>query len=422
MHHFIYRGQDLYCEDVRIEDIVREVGTPLYIYSHETLCRHFRAFDGAFSDMDHLTCFSVKSNSNIAILRLFANEGGGADIVSAGELFRCIKAGVPMERIVYSGVGKSRKDMEYAIGHGILMFNVESEQELFNLNMVAEGMGKKVMISLRVNPDIDPKTHPYISTGLRENKFGIPIADAPDLYMKAYDLNNLIPIGVSCHIGSQLTELTPFLEALERLLELIRYLKTRGLHIRYLDIGGGLGIRYQDEDPPHPKEYADAIKEKIERERLVLILEPGRVIVGNAGILLSKVLYRKRTPEGKNFIIVDAAMNDLIRPALYGSYHAIQPIKRRPQKRMIRADVVGPICESSDFLAKDREIEDIEVGQYLAIMSAGAYGFTMSSNYNSRCRIPEIMVKGNSFFVIRKRETFEDLIRGEEIPPYLLGE
>ncbi|HDI79150.1 MAG TPA: diaminopimelate decarboxylase, partial [Desulfobacteraceae bacterium] len=215
MHHFIYRGQDLYCEDVRIEDIVKEVGTPLYIYSHETLCRHFRAFDGAFSDMDHLTCFSVKSNSNIAILRLFANEGGGADIVSAGELFRCVKAGVPMKRIVYSGVGKSRKDMEYAIGHGILMFNVESEQELFNLNMVAEGMGKKVMISLRVNPDIDPKTHPYISTGLRENKFGIPIADAPDLYMKAYDLNNLIPIGVSCHIGSQLTELTPFLEALE---------------------------------------------------------------------------------------------------------------------------------------------------------------------------------------------------------------
>ena len=422
MHHFIYRGQDLYCEDVRIEDIVKEVGTPLYIYSHETLCRHFRAFDGAFSDMDHLTCFSVKSNSNIAILRLFANEGGGADIVSAGELFRCVKAGVPMERIVYSGVGKSRKDLEYAIGHGILMFNVESEQELFSLNKVAERMGKKVMISLRVNPDIDPKTHPYISTGLRENKFGIPIADAPDLYMKAYDLNNLIPIGVSCHIGSQLTELTPFLKALERLLELIRYLKSNGLHIRYLDIGGGLGIRYQDEDPPHPKEYAHAIKEKISSEGLVLILEPGRVIVGNAGILVTKVLYRKRTPEGKNFIIVDAAMNDLIRPALYGSYHGIQPIKRGPDKRMIRADVVGPICESGDFLARDREIEDIEVGQYLAIMSAGAYGFTMSSNYNSRCRIPEIMVKGNSFFIIRKRETFEDLIRGEEIPPFLLGE
>ena len=422
MHHFIYRGQDLYCEDVRIEDIVKEVGTPLYIYSHETLCRHFRAFDGAFSDMDHLTCFSVKSNSNIAILRLFANEGGGADIVSAGELFRCVKAGVPMERIVYSGVGKSRKDLEYAIGHGILMFNVESEQELFNLNRVAERMGKKVMISLRVNPDIDPKTHPYISTGLRENKFGIPIADAPDLYMKAYDLNNLIPIGVSCHIGSQLTELTPFLEALERLLELIRYLKSNGLHIRYLDIGGGLGIRYQDEDPPHPKEYAHAIKEKISSEGLVLILEPGRVIVGNAGILVTKVLYKKRTPEGKNFIIVDAAMNDLIRPALYGSYHGIQPIKRGPDKRMIKADVVGPICESGDFLARDREIEDIEVGQYLAIMSAGAYGFTMSSNYNSRCRVPEIMVKGDSFFVIRKREAFEDLIRGEEIPPFLLGE
>ncbi len=422
MHHFIYRGQDLYCEDVRIEDIVKEVGTPLYIYSHETLCRHFRAFDGAFSDMDHLTCFSVKSNSNIAILRLFANEGGGADIVSAGELFRCVKAGVPMERIVYSGVGKSRKDLEYAIGHGILMFNVESEQELFNLNRVAERMGKKVMISLRVNPDIDPKTHPYISTGLRENKFGIPIADAPDLYMKAYDLNNLIPIGVSCHIGSQLTELTPFLEALERLLELIRYLKSNGLHIRYLDIGGGLGIRYQDEDPPHPKEYAHAIKEKISSEGLVLILEPGRVIVGNAGILVTKVLYRKRTPEGKNFIIVDAAMNDLIRPALYGSYHGIQPIKRGPDKRMIKADVVGPICESGDFLARDREIEDIEVGQYLAIMSAGAYGFTMSSNYNSRCRVPEIMVKGDSFFIIRKREAFEDLIRGEEIPPFLLGE
>ncbi|OPX34859.1 MAG: diaminopimelate decarboxylase [Desulfobacteraceae bacterium 4484_190.1] len=417
MHHFNYINKELYCEQVPVLKVAREVGTPLYLYSHATLLRHFGAFDGAFSGMKHLTCFSIKVNSNLAILRLFVREGGGGDIVSGGELYRALKAGMEPGKIVYSGVGKSVEGLEYALKSGILMFNVESIQEILKLNEVAGKMGKKARMAIRVNPDVDPKTHPYISTGLKENKFGIDISEAPEQYSVAAGLKNLEVSGVSCHIGSQLTEISPFIDTLGKLKKLIRELGQSGLQIDYLDLGGGLGITYDREAPPHPKEYARAIKEEIKIEDLTLILEPGRVIAGNAGILVTKVLYTKHATE-KTFIIVDAAMNDLIRPSLYNSYHGIQPVKISDRKK-IKADIVGPICESADFLAKERDVEPYEPGELMAIMSAGAYGFSMSSNYNSRPRACEVMVKGDRFYIIRKRETFEDLVKGEMIPDFL---
>ncbi len=417
MHHFNYIDKELYCEQVPVSKVAREVGTPLYLYSHATLLRHFKAFDGAFSGMKHLTCFSIKVNSNLAILRLFVREGGGGDIVSGGELYRALKAGMEPGKIVYSGVGKRVEGLEYALKSGILMFNVESIQEILKLNEVAGKMGKKARMAIRVNPDVDPKTHPYISTGLKENKFGIDISEAPEQYTVAAGLKNLEVSGVSCHIGSQLTEISPFIDTLRKLKKLIRGLRQSGMQIDYLDLGGGLGITYDREEPPHPEEYARAIKEEIEMEDLTLILEPGRVITGNAGILVTEVLYTKSATE-KNFLIVDAAMNDLIRPSLYNSYHGIQPVKIYGREK-IKADIVGPICESSDFLAKERDVEAYEPGELMAIMSAGAYGFSMSSNYNSRPRACEVMVKGDRFYIIRKRETFEDLVKGEMIPGFL---
>ena len=397
--------------------IVKDVGTPFYLYSYATLTQHFRAFDDAFSDVPHLTCFAMKSNSNLAILKLFALHGGGVDIVSGGELFRALKAGVDPRKIVYSGVGKTREDMEYALQSNILMFNVESSQEIGLLNAVAGRLGKKADISIRVNPDIDPQTHPYISTGLRENKFGIDIGKAVEEYSRVSGMKHLTVSGVSCHIGSQLTRLSPVVDALKKLKELIGRLKRLGIGVSYLDLGGGLGITYNQEEPPHPREYAKAIKEELGMKDVTVILEPGRVIVGNAGILVTKVLYTKATPE-KSFIIVDAAMNDLIRPSLYGSFHAIEPVRATAHGK-IKADVVGPICESSDFLAKDREMPSFEAGDLLAVMSAGAYGFSMSSNYNSRPRIAEVLGKGDAFYVIRLRETYEDLVRGETIPDFM---
>jgi diaminopimelate decarboxylase len=417
MHHFQYRHNALYGEDVPVSQIAEAVGTPFYLYSHATLVQHFRAFDGAFDGIPHLTCFSMKSNSNLAILRLFASQGGGVDIVSAGELFSALKAGTDPGKIVYSGVGKRTEDMAYALRSDILMFNVESSQEIEELNLTAGRLGKKARIAIRVNPDIDPQTHPYISTGLRENKFGIDIGEALEQYTVAASLENLEVAGVSCHIGSQVTQVSPFVEALKKLKALIRHLEEAGIPVRYLDLGGGLGITYDKEEPPHPREYAEAVKKELDMKDLTVILEPGRVIMGNAGILITKTLYTKTTAE-KTFIIVDAAMNDLIRPSLYGSYHGIQPVTIKGQKT-IKADIVGPICESSDFLAKDREVPDFEVGELMAVMSAGAYGFSMSSSYNSRPRVAEVMVKGDRFFVIRERETFEDLIRGEKIPDFL---
>jgi diaminopimelate decarboxylase len=422
MNYFEYRNGEMFAEAVPLKRIAKEVGTPAYVYSLATLKRHFRVFDQAFSKVPHIVCFSVKANSNIALLRAFAKEGSGFDIVSAGELFRALKAGADPKRIVFSGVGKKKAEIEYALKSEILMFNVESEDEMVALNEIARGVGKRAPISLRINPDVDPQTHPYISTGMKKAKFGLDIARSLESYRKAMALPNLEVVGVDCHIGSQLTSVSPFIDALARVREylervLIGSLKKDGARIRYLDLGGGLGISYKDEMPPHPEEYANAIIGGLEGLDVTLILEPGRVIVGNAGILLTEVQYIKETDE-KKFVIVDAGMNDLIRPALYGSYQAIQPVVERKNEKII-ADVVGPICESGDFFAKDREIARPERGDLLAVMSAGAYGFTMASNYNSHPKAPEVLVDGDKYYVVRARESLDDLIRGEEIPESL---
>ncbi len=417
MDFFEYKNGELFAEDVPVERIAREVGTPAYIYSLATLRRHFRVFDQAFKKQSHLVCFSVKANSNLAVLRVFVKEGGGFDIVSGGELFRVLKAGSDPKKIVFSGVGKSRNEIEYALNSGILMFNVESAQELDLLDQVARGMGKKAPISLRVNPDVDPKTHPYISTGMKKSKFGIDIKRSVEQYKRALSLSHVEVIGVACHIGSQLTSVSPFVDALSRVRGFMEVLKQEGANIRYLDHGGGLGIRYKDEEPPHPEEYAAAIIDGLKGLEVTLILEPGRVIVGNAGILVTEVLYLKETQE-KKFVVVDGAMNDLIRPTLYGSYQGISPVKIRAGDKIV-ADVVGPICESGDFFALDREIQKPQPGDLLAVMGAGAYGFTMASNYNSRPRVPEVLVDEQRFHIIRARETLDDLISGEVIPPVL---
>jgi diaminopimelate decarboxylase len=412
MHHFNYRDNQLCCEDVAVRDLVAAVGTPCYVYSHATLEHHFTIFDQAFAAVPHVTCFALKANSNLAIINLFGQLGGGADIVSGGELFRALKAGIPAERIVYSGVGKSLAEIDYALKNEILMFNIESPQELETINTRAALSGCKARIALRVNPDVDPKTHPYISTGMKQAKFGIDIDSAVGEYRHAQTLSHVEIQGVSCHIGSQLTDVSPFVDALRRLRILIDRLKAHGIAIRYLDCGGGLGITYDQEAPPHPQQYARHILTELGDLQVTLIFEPGRVIVGNAGILVTQVLYTKATPS-KNFVIVDAAMNDLVRPSLYGSYHFIQPVNRAPGTPLHLVDVVGPICESGDFLARDRELPVVQPGDHLAVMSAGAYGFSMASNYNSRPRPAEVLVKGGAFRLVRQRETWEDLIRGE---------
>lgn len=418
MDFFEYRNGELFAEGVPVRRIAQEVGTPTYVYSLATLRRHYRVFDQAFMQLPHLICFSVKSNSNLAVLRVFSREGGGFDIVSGGELYRVLKAGADPKKVVFSGVGKKREEIERALDVGILMFNVESEQELNFLNEIARGVGRKAPISLRVNPDVDAKTHPYISTGLKQSKFGIDIKRSVEEYKRALSLSHIEVIGVDCHIGSQLTSIPPFIDALSRIKVLVgEGLRKEGAKIRYLDLGGGLGIRYKDEEPPPPEEYASALIRALEGLDVTLILEPGRVIAGNAGILITQVLYLKETDE-KVFVVVDGAMNDLIRPALYGSYQAIQPVVVRQEERIV-ADVVGPICESGDFFAKDREIPKPRQGDYLAVMSAGAYGFTMASNYNSRPRAAEILVDECDYHVIRERETLEDLISGERIPPMM---
>lgn len=417
MHHFGYRDGNLYCEEVPLATIAGEVGTPFYCYSYATLSRHFHAFDSAFAEVDHLTCFSVKACSNIAILRLFASLGAGMDIVSGGELYRVMQAGVPPDRIVFSGVGKTEEEMVYGLEQSILMFNLESQQEMLALNECAARLGRRAPVAIRVNPDVDPRTHPYISTGLRENKFGIDLELSESMYLQAREMSNLEIVGVGCHIGSQLTEVSPFLDTLKRLKLLIERLRQQGIQIRYLDLGGGLGITYSEENPPLPSEYAGALLEEVDGVDCSLIFEPGRVIVGNAGVLITRVLYTKEGP-AKNFLVVDAGMNDLVRPSLYGSYHHLQPVvdHKRPE---LLADVVGPICETGDFLARDRSLPQIEQGELLAVMSAGAYGFTMSSNYNSRLKPPEIMVRGDKYEVIRARETYEDLLRGEKVPDFI---
>lgn len=417
MHDFHYNHDELYCEDVPVSKIAAEVGTPFYLYSNHTLENHFTVFDSAFDGTDHLTCFSVKANSNLAVLKNIVTLGGGMDVVSGGELFRALKAGADPRKVVFSGVGKQVKELEYALREGILMFNVESSQELTALDQAAGRLGTKAPIAIRVNPHIDPKTHPYISTGLKKNKFGIEMQQALEDYREAQKLEHIEIIGVDCHIGSQITEITPFVEALRKVKELVLTLREESIHIRYIDLGGGLGITYDQEQPPHPREYAARLCEEMQNVDCTLILEPGRVIAGNAGILVTRVIYIKEGTE-KTFVTVDAAMNDLVRPSLYGAFQAIQPIAKKTGGEIV-ADIVGPICESGDFLARDRTIPSVKPDDLLAVMSAGAYGFTMSSNYNSRPRVPEVMVQGAQFAVIRERERYDDLIRGEHIPEFL---
>ncbi|MCF8055451.1 MAG: diaminopimelate decarboxylase [Desulfocapsa sp.] len=420
MNHFEYKNGELFCEDVSVGTIAKEVGTPFYLYSRATLVRHFQAFDSGFDTIDHITCFAVKSCSNIAVLSLFSGLGGGADIVSGGELYRALQAGIDPKRIIYSGVGKTEEELRYGLESGILLFNVESEQELHRLNKVAADMAVKAPIAFRVNPDVDPKTHAYISTGLAKNKFGIPINEALDLYVQAAAMESIEVQGVSCHIGSQLTLISPFVEALRKVKAFVEKLAEKGITIDYIDLGGGVGITYDDETPPHPKEYAKAIREELSGLQATLIFEPGRVIVGNAGILVTEVQYTKTNRGGekeKNFVVVDAGMNDLTRPSLYGAFHAVAPVEKK-NAAMEVVDIVGPICETGDFLAKDRTFPHVDQGDLLAVMSAGAYGFTMASNYNSRPRVAEVMVSGDQFAVIRRRETMESLIQGESVPDF----
>jgi diaminopimelate decarboxylase len=418
MHYFEYKDGRLHCEGMAIESVAEKVGTPFYLYSYHTLVRHFTVFDQAFRGIPHLVCFSAKANSSLALLRLFTSLGGGIDIVSGGELYRALKAGADPRKIVFSGVGKREDEIEYALKTGILMFNVESSQELQSIDKVAGRVGKKAPVAIRVNPDIDPKTHPYISTGLKKNKFGIDILRAPMAYQMASQLPNLQVIGIDCHIGSQLVEIEPIVEALKKLKRLVQDLRKEGMVIQYLDLGGGLGITYADEEPPHPIEYASSILEEAKGFGCTLVLEPGRVIVGNAGVLVTRVLYLKENEE-KKFMIVDAGMNDLVRPSYYGSFHQVLPVKQNHGEELV-TDVVGPICESSDFIAKDRRMPKVEPGELIAVMSAGAYGFSMSTNYNSRPRVAEVIVRDDQMFVIRQRESYEDLIRGENIPDFLI--
>ncbi|MEW6219135.1 MAG: diaminopimelate decarboxylase [Thermodesulfobacteriota bacterium] len=419
MHHFEYRQDELYCEEVPVRLIADSVGTPFYLYSHATLSRHFQVFDQALAQIPHLVCYAVKACSNIAILRLFASLGSGADIVSGGELFRALQAGIPPERIVYSGVGKTDAELRYALRSGIRLFNVESLQELDRLEAVAASLDKMAPVAFRINPDIDPRTHPYISTGLAKNKFGIPVGDAPAAYRHAASLPHLRVRGISCHIGSQLTEVAPFVAALERVKALARELKADGIPLDTIDLGGGLGITYDLEQPPLPADYAAALAREWRDLDCTLLVEPGRVIVGNAAILVSRVLYTKQTAL-KSFVVVDAGMNDLARPSLYNAFHAVQPVVRQPRGEQV-ADLVGPICETGDFLARDRVMPAFAAGDLVAVMSAGAYGFSMASNYNSRPRPPEVLVRGEEIFVIRRRETYASLIAGEAIPAFLEG-
>lgn len=420
MHDFQYKNGELYCEGVPIRTIAQRVGTPFYLYSSNTLSQHVRAFASAFQGIPHLICFALKSNSNGAVLRLLAREGAGADIVSGGELFRALRAGVDPRKIVYAGVGKRRDEIEYALKVGILMFNVESPEELLALDRAANEMHATARIALRVNPDIDPKTHAYISTGLKENKFGIPIEHALECYQTAKSLSNVEVIGIHQHIGSQITEVQPFVDALERLVGFVKELRSAGVQIKYINIGGGLGITYKDETPPHPADLAGAVQPLLKEAGCSLVLEPGRAIVGNAGILVANALYRKSSGE-KRFLIVDAGMNDLIRPSLYEAYHDIRPVMESKSSPKSVFDIVGPICESGDFLAKDREMAEVKPGELIAVMGAGAYGFSMSSSYNSRPRVAEVMVRGSEYFIVRERETYNDLIRGEKVPRWLDG-
>ncbi len=412
---FHYQSGELFAESVSLRAIAEQYGTPCYVYSRACLEQRFSEYSDALQGQDHLVCYAVKANSNIAVLNVLARLGAGFDIVSVGELERVLAAGGPAERVVFSGVGKTAAEMRRALEVGIYCFNVESEAELERLNAVAAEMGVVAPVSIRVNPDVDAKTHPYISTGLRDNKFGIDIARAPEVYAHAASLSNLAVKGVDCHIGSQLTDTSPFLDALDRVLMLVDTLAEQGIDIAHLDLGGGLGVRYRDEQPPSTGDYIAAIRERLGERQVKLMFEPGRSITANAGVLLTQVEFLKLNPH-KNFAIVDAAMNDMLRPALYQAWMDLLPVVPRSNGEARHYDVVGPVCETGDFIAKDRELR-IESGDLLALASSGAYGFTMSSNYNSRGRAAEVMVDGDQHHLIRARETVADLMRGEAVLP-----
>lgn len=413
METFNYRNGVLYAENVNLQEVAAQYGTPCYVYSQSTIEENWRAFDTALGEQPHLVCYAVKANSNLSILKTLADLGSGFDLVSGGELERVLLAGGKPQNIVFSGVGKSRAEIQRALEVGIGCFNVESPNELQQIQLVAQSLNKQAPISIRVNPDVDAQTHPYISTGLKQNKFGIEIDKALFLYHQtARNLPNIQIIGVDCHIGSQLTTLSPFLDALDRVLNLIEQLDQKNIKINHLDIGGGLGVRYRDETPPHITEYVNAIKAKLGNKSYKLLIEPGRAIVANAGILLTKIEYLKEGSDNKHFAIVDAAMNDLIRPSLYSAWQNIIPVKQKNDLPAQNYDVVGPICETGDFLGKDRSLS-IQENDLLAICSAGAYGFAMSSNYNTRPRVAEVFVKGEEHRLIRRRETFDDLVSTE---------
>ena len=411
MHYFDYNDGVLSCEGVSLEAIAESVGTPVYVYSQATLQRHVRVLDEAFGEMAHLLCYAVKANSNLTLLRRFVDWGTGFEVVSGGELFRVLEAGASPDDVILSGVGKTGPEIRYGLEKGVLFLSVESVEELELISEMAVETGRRARVVFRINPDVDPRTHPYISTGLQRNKFGISLSDAPSVVAAGNALPGISIAGVGCHIGSQITELAPFEEAIGGIVDLARDLQSQGIALEYLNVGGGLGISYNREQPPSLEAYAATLRSASENLGLTVVLEPGRVITGNAGILLCRVIRKKKHGE-KRFVIVDAGMNDLIRPALYDSFHRLMPVRPRQGKEVV--DVVGPICESADFIAQDREVDRFESGDLVAVMSAGAYGFTLASNYNSRPRPAEVLVDGDSFSTVRRRETYEDLIRLEK--------
>ena len=419
MHHFAYKDGVLHAEDVNLQALAEEVGTPFYCYSTATLERHFHVMDGAFKDTDHLLCYAMKANSNQAVIKTMAALGAGMDVVSEGELRRALAAGVPARKIVFSGVGKTAKEMAYALREGIACFNVESEPELELLSTVAQRVGQRASVSIRVNPDVDAKTHAKISTGKADNKFGITYLRASEVYARAAALPNIDVMGVDMHIGSQITELAPFEQAFKLMAELVTRLKSEGHNIRHLDLGGGLGVPYRGDNdiPPHPDEYAAMVKRTLGHLGLKYMMEPGRMIVGNAGIMVSRVIYVKEN-EGKTFVVQDAAMNDLIRPTLYDAYHEILAVEESRNETTLEADVVGPVCETGDYFAKSRRLPKLQQGDLIAIMTAGAYGAVQSGTYNTRPLIPEILVKDGQFAIVRPRQTYEELIGLDKLAPW----
>jgi len=402
----------LHCESCSLKQLAKEVGTPLYVYSRSALVENFKQFDSAFADTPHLVCFAVKANSNLSLLKLFRDLGAGYDIVSGGELFRVRQVGVDPQKVVFSGVGKKNAEIDYALNSNILLFNVESKAELDAIEARGKVLNIEARVSFRVNPDIDPETHPHISTGLQRHKFGVSMDEALPLYQEAVSLSQVEPVGISCHIGSQVTSLKPFIEATQRMLKLVDELTASGIRLQYIDLGGGLGIRYNDEAPPTVVEYAAALSALLAGRSETLILEPGRILSANAAVLLTEVLYLKQS-QGRQFVVVDAGMNDLIRPGLYGAYHEIVPVETSEREDFV-ADIVGPVCETTDYLARERTLPQVQRGEILAVRDAGAYGFTLASNYNSRPRAAEVLVDSQSYQIVRKRESYEDLVRGEK--------